>query len=130
MPEIDDVLEEWNTVRDWTVSSDAMRAVPPGVEPPEEQIVHGVNCICTLMPPPLIVVELNYDEMTALFGAAGRAMIQVGSAAEEVGKMIAAAFGVPWKLVRGSHYDEHHPRPLTIDGHAYHRRRRARARRN
>lgn len=26
--------------------------------------------------------------------------------------------------------DVHHPKPLSIDGHAYHRRRRARARRN
>lgn len=26
--------------------------------------------------------------------------------------------------------DVHHPKPLPIDGHAYHRRRRARARRN
>jgi hypothetical protein len=98
-------------VHDWEVSSDAMRWSPdPPKSPP--------------MPRPQRYARVNIRIDTSVFAAELRRMFDavaaMAPALERIGRALAKVC---------DQHDEHHPPPLSIDGHAYRRRSQARRRR-
>lgn len=119
MSEVDTILAQIDdAIDDWTVSPDAVRFnAPPDALPVAPPRFPGL----TVDPVALARFSVRVE---AAFEGFRKAMEQVAQAVNKIAENpeMRRLLGLPV-------YDEHHPRPLCIDGAAYARRRKARKRR-